>query len=522
MGSPGVLGVGPPFGIKSFSVGVGGLYPDINTAINSLGSRFVVRRSLTDTLTVTNGSATMSGFTANTTRAANNLGVGDLIKIGSDTRYYKIKAVNGGSPFTITLWEPYQGTSLSGVSTPYTTSYLSRIALLVLPGELNYTNAILQPGFDLYGIAPYTSFLDETSGTNPWPLANFGENNITGLCFQPGSVWGDLDHMMGSVNPNIWGGADNRITNCLVVNGDLRDFHAGGELSYPVQNGGRTTYMGCVFRSARTPIANPGGAVTPTTANTECNFDFCRFEGIWDTESETGEIFPCGIVTDVPATFNFNHPIIEIPDRALPSFAGDVTGFLVGEPTGASTEGPCVVNIYDPQIVVANSGTRNVEGIAVTSASTVNIFGGSVNASGTSAIGLQVNNASAVVNVLKPASISGSSSNITKTAGTLNYKDNPLVQSLPYAATITIDPNEGDRVIIGSITGALALANPTNPQIGQRLSITLSMGATVYGVTLGSAFEGTVPAATASTKIVLNYQYDGTRWNTVGGTPTWG
>lgn len=405
----------PPYGSVAVSIGNSGQFPDIQTAINALGSRFVIRRSLTDTLTVTNGSATMSGFTANTTAQANNLGIGDLIRIGSDTRYYKIKTINGS---TITLWEPYQGTSLAGVATPYTTSYLSRITLLIQPGELNYSGANLQPGYDLAGISPYGTFLDEISTINPFPIANIGENNISGLAFSPGSVWGDMDHMTGAINPTLWAGADNIVSRCLVVNGDLRDFHSGGELSYPVLNGGKITFRECVFRSSRTPLAQNGGAVTPTTSNTEVNFDFCRFEGIIDTESLTGEIFPCGIVTDVPATFNFNHPIVEIPDRVLPSFVGDVTGFLVGEPTGASSEGPAIVNIFDPVISVANTGTRNVEGLAVTSASTVNVYGGSISATGTNATGVQVNNASAVVNV-RGTQISGATYSIDNIAGSI-------------------------------------------------------------------------------------------------------
>lgn len=44
-------------------------------------------------------------------------------------------------------------------------------------------------------------------------------------------------------------------------------------------------------------------------------------------------------------------------------------------------------------------------------------------------------------------------------------------QALPYAATLTIDPQRGSTVQVGTLTGDTHIAAPTNPQPGDALVI---------------------------------------------------
>lgn len=412
------------YGQKSVTVGAGGNYPDIQTAITALGSRITSRTSQTTVVTATNGSPTV---TLGAWPTGNVLWVGDLWKPDSGTRYYKIKALNSTAK-TITLWENFAGTTISGVSTAWSSYYLDRISLFLLPGSLASNGAVMQPGFDLVGLNQHGMAVAEESSFPAYPITNFGENNIIGIGFAAVPAWGDLDKMVGPINPNLWGGADSFIENCYIQNADLNGVHSGGYLAYPIQAGGRITYRNTVFRSSRSPVsvisayAAGAGAVTPTVSNTIVNFDEgCRFEGVIDNESYTGQFFPGAICADAPATYNFIAPTIAIDDRAMSSFIGNAAGILVGDPVGrGGSVGTGTINIHSPMIRVANTGTLVANGIEVTTAATVNIDGADVEAAGTTSTGLYVNNASATVNIRGGCRFKGATNSLNNVAGTVN------------------------------------------------------------------------------------------------------
>lgn len=392
-------------GTVAFTVGAGCNYPDIQTAITALGSRITLRSSRTVVTTATNGSPTV---TLGTWPTNNSLWIGDLWKPDANSRYYKIKALNATAK-TITLWENFADTTISGVSTAWSTFYLDRVTLYVMPGNHNENGASLLPGFDLVGINPYGMTMAETGSTPAYPLANFGDNNLFNIGFAAVPAWGDLDTWVGPINTTLWGGADNFIVGCHVVNADLNGVHSGGGLYYPVQNGGKTTYKGCTLRSSRTPSSRNGGAVAASISNTIVNFDYCRFETFTDYDSPSGELFPSAIMLDAVATYNLTAPVVDMQDRAITSGFGDVAGILC---YGANT-----VNVHGGFVRAVNSSGTTCSGISVTGAATVNLSSMDVEATNT---GLSVNNAGATVNIRGGSRFKGGTNSVNNVAGTVN------------------------------------------------------------------------------------------------------
>lgn len=93
------------------------------------------------------------------------------------------------------------------------------------------------------------------------------------------------------------------------------------------------------------------------------------------------------------------------------------------------------------------------------------------------------------------------------------------VASVAYAATITPNPNDATTYVVGTLTGALTLADPTSAMTrgirpGMRLELLLTQDATGGRVvTFGSSFKTTsAVATTASSSTLLAFVYDGTYW----------
>lgn len=403
------------------------MYQTIASAIADIGSRMVVRRSRTETLTVTNGSATVTGSGTDWLPSggnADNMGIGDLIRFDTDTRYYKIKSIN--SDTNLTLWEPYQGSTKSGVSVPYETYYFERFTLLLLPNDLaqnGITEAALAPGFDLVGLTPFGASLSENATSNAVSLSNFGENSIIGLRFAPTAEWGDLDKWI-SVNTTIWAGSDNLIANCLVENTDARRFHSGGVLGYPVVAAGKSTIRNTIMRSSRAPVPATGGAVTATAANTEVNFDTCRFELIPDAISyTTGVLLPGGLACTADATHNVHGCVIDLRDFGLTAASGNVSGIYVNPTSGTSN----IVNVNNSTIRARNTTGSPAVGLEVAGPCTVNIAQSDVEGvGGANGFGVYMNSATATVNIRAGSRIKGSASQggIANLAGTANVSGN--------------------------------------------------------------------------------------------------
>ncbi len=106
-------------------------------------------------------------------------------------------------------------------------------------------------------------------------------------------------------------------------------------------------------------------------------------------------------------------------------------------------------------------------------------------------------------------------------APVLAWVNNPMIQTPAFNASLTVDPNQGSTVNVGTVTAAMTINNPTNPQVGQMLGIRLSSDAVGgYAFTLGSELKGSIPAAVASKSCLALWQYDGIQWNPAN-TPAW-
>ncbi len=93
-------------------------------------------------------------------------------------------------------------------------------------------------------------------------------------------------------------------------------------------------------------------------------------------------------------------------------------------------------------------------------------------------------------------------------------------QNIAYAATITPDPYAGGKVIVGTLTGNITVAAPSNAHIGCRLSFKFTQDTTAgRTVTWNSIFKKNWTPTTTNGKInTIEFEYDGTNWIQVGGT----
>ena len=106
---------------------------------------------------------------------------------------------------------------------------------------------------------------------------------------------------------------------------------------------------------------------------------------------------------------------------------------------------------------------------------------------------------------------------------TVNQVDNPNIQTVAYAATITPNPNLGSRINIGAMTGALTINAPTNPQNGQYLDFShLQDGTGGRIITWNAIYKKAADGAgTANQRGSTQYRYDGTNWIQQGGALTY-
>ncbi len=93
--------------------------------------------------------------------------------------------------------------------------------------------------------------------------------------------------------------------------------------------------------------------------------------------------------------------------------------------------------------------------------------------------------------------------------------------AVAYAATVTPDPYQATTWVVGTLTGAVTIANPATGHRGAELLLVLTQDATGgRTVTWGSAFK--VPAGAASTTAsavsTVRFVSDGTNWLCTGST----
>lgn len=97
------------------------------------------------------------------------------------------------------------------------------------------------------------------------------------------------------------------------------------------------------------------------------------------------------------------------------------------------------------------------------------------------------------------------------------------VQVIAYSASITPNAQDGDRVLVGTLTGALTVNAPTNGYKGQTLMFQFTQDATggrvvTWNAVFRKAADG---AGTSNQKAVTNFLYDGTDWIQICGALTY-
>lgn len=99
-----------------------------------------------------------------------------------------------------------------------------------------------------------------------------------------------------------------------------------------------------------------------------------------------------------------------------------------------------------------------------------------------------------------------------------------FVQTLVYAATLGAhDATNGERLVVGVLTGNITIPAPTNPRIGQELAYSFTQDATgARTITWNAAFKKAADGAgTANQVSRTRYFYDGTSWVQQGGALAW-
>lgn len=89
------------------------------------------------------------------------------------------------------------------------------------------------------------------------------------------------------------------------------------------------------------------------------------------------------------------------------------------------------------------------------------------------------------------------------------------IQSLPYAATVDVDPDFGEYVIIGTLTGAITITAANGRAIGKTLTIdTTQDGTGGRVITWDAIFKAGAfaPVTTAGKRNVVTFRFDGTNY----------
>lgn len=99
-----------------------------------------------------------------------------------------------------------------------------------------------------------------------------------------------------------------------------------------------------------------------------------------------------------------------------------------------------------------------------------------------------------------------------------------IVQTVPYAATITPDVSLGGILNVGALTGAVTMNAPINPVfIGQSIDFMLTQDATGSRViTWNAIFKKSADGAGASSQAASkSFKWNGTNWVQQGGALVW-
>ena len=89
------------------------------------------------------------------------------------------------------------------------------------------------------------------------------------------------------------------------------------------------------------------------------------------------------------------------------------------------------------------------------------------------------------------------------------------IQSVAYAASIDVDPDFGEYVIVGTLTGAITITAANGRAVGKRLTFDMTQDATGGRVVTWDAIfkaGAFAPNTAAGKRNVVTFMFDGTNY----------
>jgi len=429
---------------------------DIQAAINLLGDRRTRRHTERRAVTLVNGSATVTS----TALSDNAIGwrsgrvgfpgdnsqiyrVDDLIRFGTDTRYYKIKELV--SDTVQILYEPYiGGASTSTIDVNY--YYIDWATVLIMPnqypiggayvpvGTSAFRSINLLPGISLVGMDSSAISINESSAVPAVPITNFGENRLYNLQLSPTNRWGVLDGCITnnySVNDGKtsssawdnsyhWGDQQGYIEGCVLDIRDLSGAHAGGDARIGFVPNGTVTHKNCRIindnYSGYSSTNVSGMDVTQSVTNTKIRMldTVIEVRKGFELSGANQILTPYNIICDQIATYTYSNLELIFTGIDIDASASIATSGIGGIRVSSAS----IVNLDNVRCDIDNNGNKDTVGVIVEAAATVNITHCNLEVSGTTNSAVYSNNAGATVNI-RQSRLKGATNAIRNVAGTV-------------------------------------------------------------------------------------------------------
>lgn len=402
-----------------------GQYATLQDACDAAGDRTTVRFSGTNTVTLTNGSAvvTGSGTTWKTLQGANKtsyIRAGDLVQFAPDTDWYKVKTLD--SDTQITLYESYQGTTRS-TSLLWKSAYLDWREILLMPGEYLVGGVNVYPGIAIRGFSRDLVRMSEIQSSPGYLFDDWGENRLTDITCAPTTFFGAMDSFMQSSWPNLWHGAQSVIEGCVFEFGNPGNAHAGGTGKLPLLQGGISIIQNCRFRGDHAIDFFPTVS-RQTVTSSDSQVYLQNNHHLYQPGADvSGILLQSALYVDGGEFFIDGVTINFVDDFGISP--------VLFKPAGITLSDDGIIHLSNSRIHVANS--PDADGIHVESfigtSLQFDITGCDIEVlGGTTGYGIHCNKAGAVVNV-RMSRVKGNSSAVHCAAGTVNI-DTPSTSGL--------------------------------------------------------------------------------------------